>query len=198
MCGCATMRFLFHNHNQRLPDCARSRGVRRSRFWMREQAQSLIEVALIAPLLIFTLFYAFDFGYFFFVAASLSSSSRTAAEYSIQGLDSVSQTALPSGGPISSTASVSGLAVGDLPSLLNSTTTTSVEVCLSSVTNSTASCTMYGPSATLDKTDLDPEGFPLNRVDVTYTINPPIPLSAIGNFGLPTRFHRIVEMRAIN
>lgn len=167
-------------------------------FWLRQQAQSLVEVALLVPVFTFAMLYAVDFGYFFLVTASLTSSARVAAEYSIQGLDSVSQANLPAGGPITSNTSVSGMAIGDLSSLVSSSTTTSVEVCISSLTNTTASCTMYGPAATLNKPDVDPEGFPMNRVEVIYTINPPIPLSIVGNFGLPTKFHRVVEMRAIN
>lgn len=174
----------------------RGEGVRGG-FWRKDQAQSLIEVAVLVSALTLVLLYAVDFGYFYLVASSLSSSSRTAAEYSVQGFNSVSQASLPSGGPITSTTTVSGLAIGDLVSLASSATTTSVEVCMSSVTNNTASCTNYGANATLVATDLDPEGFPLNRVDVIYTIEPPIPLGIIGN-GIPTKFHRIVEMRTLN
>ena len=48
------------------------------------------------------------------VAANLASSTRVAAEYSSLGYSSPGQLQLPAAGPITTTTSVSALAVGDL------------------------------------------------------------------------------------
>src|ERR1700731_3804542 len=61
--------------------------------------QSLIEVAVFLPLLVLCAAYAVDFGYFFIVSANLTSSTRNAVEYSIQGYQSPGQAALPAAGP---------------------------------------------------------------------------------------------------
>lgn len=165
--------------------------------------QSLVETAVFLPILILLVAYAVDFGYFFIVAANLTSASRNAAEYSIQGFDSPAQSALPVAGPITTNTSVAALAVGDLSSLANSATTTTVEVCSKSVgtTNNLTNCSSYGPSGTVFAPAADPEAptFFLNRVDVTYTVQPPIPLSFFSYSLLPTmKFHRQVSMRAMD
>jgi len=41
--------------------------------------------------------------------------------------------------------------------------------------------------------------FKLNRVDIVYTISPPLPIHAFNmSFVPPATFHRTVEMREIN
>ena len=165
--------------------------------------QSLIETAIFLPILILLVAYAVDFGYFFIVAANLTSASRNAAEYSIQGFSSPAQSALPVAGPITTNTSVAALAVGDLSSLAASAMTTSVEVCskILGTTNNVTNCSSYGPAGTVFTPAADPEAptFLLNRVDVTYTVQPPIPLSFFSYSLLPTmKFHRQVSMRAMD
>ncbi len=168
--------------------------------------QSLLEVAIFLPLIVLLAAYAVDFGYFMIVCANLVSSSRNAAEYSIQGFQSPGQIALPSAGPVTSTASVSALALGDLSGLANSSTTTTVQVCSKSVgvTNNVTKCADYGPSSphntsTAAQTDPEAPTFYLNRVDLTYTIQPPIPLSFFSVSLLPNlSFHRYVSMRVMD
>lgn len=173
-------------------------------FWLKQQAQSLIEVALFVPIFTLLVCYAVDLGYFYLVAASLSSSARNAAEYSIQGNAATASSKLPSGGPVSTTTSVAALAVGDLASLFNSSVSTSVYVCSNSIVTGShpSRCASYGTTALSYAADADPESslFQLNRVDVVYTISPPIPLAFSGTSlnMIPTSFHRTVEMRAIN
>jgi Flp pilus assembly protein TadG len=173
-------------------------------FWTKEQGQSLMEVAILVPLFTLLVCYAVDFGYFYIVAASLSSSARNAAEYSIQGYSSASQSTLPAAGPISVATSVAALAMEDLSSFYNSSISTSVEICSDSVLTNTNSnrCASYGPSTLSYAADTDPENafFHLNRVDVVYTISPPIPLGFLGTSSsiVPSTFRRTVEMRAIN
>jgi Flp pilus assembly protein TadG len=179
----------------------RRRGFRLAR--LQDGGQSLIETAIFLPIFILLVAYAVDFGYFFIVAANLTSASRSAAEYSIQGHSSPAQSALPVAGPITTNTSVAALAVGDLSSLAASSTTTSVEVCskVLGTTNNLTNCAGYGPAGTVFTPAADPEAptFFLNRVDITYTVQPPIPLSFFSYPLLPTmKFHRQVSMRAVD
>ena len=116
-----------------------------------EGGQSLIETAIFLPILILLVAYAVDFGYFFIVAANLTSASRNAAEYSIQGHSSPAQSTLPIAGPITTNTSVAALAVGDLSNLAASATTTSVEVCskILGTTSNVTNCSSYGPAGTV-------------------------------------------------
>jgi hypothetical protein len=168
--------------------------------------QSLIEVALFLPLMVLCAAYAVDFGYFFIVSANLNSSTRNAVEYSIQGYESPGQATLPVAGPGSTTTSVTALALADLAGLANSATQAIVQVCSKSVgtTGKVTNCSSFGPipsSSTTTATQTDPEApiFLLNRVDVTYTVEPPIPLSFFSVSLLPSMsFHRSVAMRVMD
>ena len=190
---------LIHKARNRRPRNSKARGG----FWIKEQAQSLLEVAIFVPLLTLLVCYAVDLGYFYMVAAALSSSARNAAEYSIQGNASSAALQLPTAGPISTTTSVAALAVGDLSGFFNASVSTSVYVCSNSVVTSLhpSNCQSYGATTLSYTADTDPEStMQLNRVDVVYTISPPIPLGFAGTSLniIPTTFHRSVEMRAIN
>lgn len=184
-----------------------SSASRRDAHVSRDSGQSLLETALFLPVLILLVAYAIDFGYFFLVAANLVSSSRNAAEYSAEGYNSPGQLSLPAAGPITTYTSVAGLAVGDLSGLAAASTTTTVQVCSKEIgTNGTGAaqttqCSSYGPSGTSYTPAADPEAptFLLNRVDVTYTVQPPIPLSFFSVPLVPTlKFHRQVSMRALD
>lgn len=177
--------------------------LKRSRCGTEEAGQSLLETALFLPLLVLMIAYAVDFGYFFLVAANLTSSSRNATEYSIQGFQSPGQASLPPAGPMSGLTSVAALAVGDLSGLLSSSTTTTVQVCSKSigVTNNLTQCASYGPVGAIYIPVADPEAptFLLNRVDVTYTVQPPIPLNFFSYPLVPSlNFHRQVSMRVLD
>lgn len=168
-----------------------------------DDGQSLLEVALFLPLLVLLAFFAVDYGYFFIVAANLSSASRNAAEYSVQGFESPGQSSLAPAGPLTSATSVSALAVGDLSSLVSASTTTTVQVCSKAVgvNNNLTECSAYGPTADAYTPAADPEAptFLLNRVDVTYTVHPPIPLSFFSHALVPSlTFHRAVSMRVLD
>lgn len=175
----------------------------RGRKFADEGGQSLLETALFLPLLVVLAVFAVDFGYMFIVAANLSSASRTAAEYSVQGYETPGQATLPAAGPISTVTSVAALAVADLSGLVSASTTTTVQVCSKEigVTNNVAQCSSYGPAGTSYTPGTDPEAptFVLNRVDVTYTIQPPIPLSFFSHPLITSlKFHRQVSMRALD
>jgi len=68
-------------------------------------------------------------------------------------------------------------------------------------TGNLANCSSYGPAATTYVPAEDPEAphFVLQRVDVTYTVQPPIPMTFFKVSLLPQmQFHRQVSMRAMN
>lgn len=171
--------------------------------------QSLVETAAVLSAAALLIIYAVDFGYFFIVAANLTSSARNAAEYSIQGFQTPGQSSLPAAGPPSTSGTVGAIALADLGSLLNSSTVTAISVCSKGIGTSGnyVDCTSYttgsgskpfSPTSSL-ATQADPEAptFYLNRVDVTYTIQPPIPISVLGANLVPNlNFHRFVVMRA--
>lgn len=159
-------------------------------------------------LMVIVSLYSVDFGYFFIVAANLTSSSRSAAQFSIQGFQTPAEGALPTPGPPNTSGTVAALALADLGSLAKSATVTAVQVCSKSLGTSGdfVKCASYSyaggstPYTTTTSTDAqaDPEAptFYMNRVDVTYTVQPPIPLSVLGTSLLPSlNFHRFLVMR---
>ena len=162
-----------------------------------QDGQSLIEIALMIPIFTILVCYAVDFGFFFLAATSLNSAARNAMEFSIQGTSSPAQTAEPSA------SLVSNLAIASIGLSSASTSTVSVRVCSGAVgvnaSNNTTQCTTpaTGAGAVTGTPDIDPESpnFQLNRVDVVYTVTPPVPIPASV---FPTlTFHRMVEMRAM-
>jgi Flp pilus assembly protein TadG len=173
------------------------------RLFKDKSGQSLVEIAVMVPLFTLLMAFAVDFGYFFVAAADITSSARNAVQYSILGYEGPAQSAEPVAGPVSTTASVAALAMADLTSLTGSSTTTTVRVCTKAngVSSNLAVCTSYGPTGTVYTPAADPEAprFVLQRVDVTYTVQPPIPLSIFGQTLLPNlNFHRGVSMRSMD
>ena len=165
--------------------------------------QSLVEIAMIAPLLTLLVAYAVDFGYFFIVAATLTSAAKNSVQYSIQGGLSATQAHVPVAGPLTTTTSVSALAVSALSSLVNASTTATIQVCskANGTSGNSTVCSSYGPSGTSYTPDVDPEAprFFLQRVDITYTVKPPVPMSFFSVSLMPNlSFHRQVSMRAID
>ncbi len=153
--------------------------------------------------------YSVDYGYFFIVAANLTSAARNATEFSIQGYQSPGQQSLPTAGPPNTADTVAALALADLGGLAKSTTVTTITVCSKGLgtSNDYTKCATYNykggstpyTTTTSTATEADPEAptFYLNRVDVTYTVQPPIPISLFGLSLVPdTSFHRAVVMRA--
>jgi Flp pilus assembly protein TadG len=173
------------------------------------RGSSMIETALVMPALVLMLCFAVDIGYFFIVAANLVSAARTAALYSGQGFASPTQQLASPGtaGSLADTAGVAGLAGGDLSGLANMATKTFVEVCSKKIgTTSTGSgyvtqCSTY-PSGSLSYSpDQDPEsnnGMLTQRVDVVYTVTPPIPIDFFSFTMPPLTLHWQAEMRALD
>ena len=168
-----------------------------------EGGASLVELAAAMPIFMLLMAYAIDFGYFYLVAATITSSARNGAEYSVMGYEGPAQSSLAVPGPVSTTSSVAALAMADLASLANSSTTATIAVCskANGMSGNTPKCNSYGPSATGYTPATDPEApsFVLQRVDITYTIQPPVPLSFFKMSLLPNLiFHRQVSMRAMD
>jgi Flp pilus assembly protein TadG len=178
----------------------------RWRLWSCCSGQGLIETAAFLPVVLLMVAYAVDFGYFFVVAANILSSTRSAVEYSTQGYAAVGQGSLAPAGPTTSIQSVAALALGDLGGLLNSSSMTSVQVCskANGVTTTATDCSSYGPpvsysSATSPQIDPEAPIFYLNRVDVSYTLQPPVPMTFFSVSLLPSlSFHRHASMRVMD
>jgi Flp pilus assembly protein TadG len=185
------------------------------------RGQSLVETALMVPLMLIVVLNALNLGYFFFVTVNLAGATRTGAEYSVIGPGSPSTTNYPSAN--TGSLPVSALIYQDLTGAVWNAGNATIQVCsaglgtsgtpvrancvkcTSSATCSSATATA-GASATFVP-DPDPEAaFVLNRVDVQYSFPPLIPgspfnLILIGNLynagtGQYT-FYRHVEMRAM-
>ena len=167
----------------------------------------MIETALVLPILVLMLCFAVDIGYFFIVAANLVSSTRNAVLYSGQGYITPLEQ-LPSAGTagsLSDTAGVGGLAGGDLSGLANMSTKTKVQVCSKKIgvtatgTGFISKCSTF-PSESLNFVpDQDPEsnnGMLAHRVDVIYTVTPPIPVDFFTFTMPPLTVHWMAEMRA--
>ncbi len=176
---------------------------------VNQSGSSLVETALVVPVLVLILCFAIDIGYFFIVAANLVSASRNAVLYSSQGFVSPGQLSLPSAGSgaLSDTAGVAGLAGGDLVGLANMATKTNVQVCskkLGITQTSSGYVTNCGtfPSGSLNfAPDQDPEsnyGMLTQRVDVVYTVSPPIPVDFFLFSMPPLTIHWQAEMRALD
>ncbi len=174
------------------------------------RGSSLIETALVMPVLVLMLCFAIDIRYFFIVAANLVSSSRNSVLYSGQGFITPGQQPLPSAGTAGSltdTAGVAGLAGGDLSGLANMSTGTTVLVCSKRIGVTQTSngyitnCSTF-PTGSLTYTpDQDPEsnnGMLTQRVDVVYTVTPPIPIDFFSFTMPPLTVHWQAEMRALD
>jgi len=166
------------------------------------EGQSLIEAALLLPLLITIAFNAINIGYFFYVYLNLATAPRQGAEYSIQGAATTQESKLPSADDVST------LVYEDVTGAIPSSANTPMRVCTlaSGLSGSGASqvpnCNSYGVGAgTFSVLQADPEApfLVLNRVDIQYRVAPLIPGGAFNLIMPPSlTFHRLVYMRAEN
>jgi len=162
--------------------------------------QSLIEAALILPLLIMLAFNAINVGYFFCVCLNLTTASRMGVGYSASGTSSVLQAAVPSA------STVSSLVYENLTGTLPSAVHTPIRVCTlalgltGSGSSQIPNCASYGAHpGTFASLQPDPEApyLLLHSVDVEYAPTPLIPGSAFNLFGSSLVFHRTTIMRAM-
>jgi hypothetical protein len=199
--------------------------IRRFAVARRSAGQSMVETALLLPLLLLIVLNAVNFGYFLVVALNLAAAPRSGVEYSIQGFETPATLALPPPGPPATVTSVSYLTYQDLTGAVSSPTGASLQVCskILGLTNAglatqkakCSACTGTSCAAATTGSpapDADPESpsFVLHRVDVTYSFSPIIPGTPFGIALLPTSicttsgstvtctFHRQVSMRAMD
>lgn len=164
---------------------------------------SLIETAILLPILCAIVFNAVNFGYFWFVALTLSAAPRLGVEYSTQGGAALTSSTVPT------TSLVDALVSDNLTNALGATTSNAaVRVCSSTssagvdTTSHIAGCDSFGMAYSFSANTADPEAasfpFVLNRVDVAYTVTPIIP-GTVFNVVLPSNltFHRQVSMRSL-
>ena len=165
-----------------------------------ERGQSLLETAIMIPLLLSLAFNAINLGYFWFMVLTLSAIPRHGAQYASQGGSALTTTSAPS------TTDVSNLVYENLAGAIGaSTSNASVQVCSVSKgvdpTTHVTQCDTFGPSASFPSAPpADPEQpyFALNRVYVAYTVRPIIPGTVFGVL-LPANmtFYRQVAMRSL-
>src|SRR5215467_3493409 len=166
----------------------------------RDEGQSLLETAVVMPLLLGIAFNIINLGYFWFTILTMSAAPRVGVEFSAQGGMSISTMTPPSAGVVST------LVYDNMTHAINGSTSsnTAVRVCSSAVgvdsgTGKTL-CTSFGPGFSFPANTVDPEQpvFVLNRVDVGYTVTPLIP-DTVFNVVLPSnlKFQRHVSMRSL-
>lgn len=164
--------------------------------WMKStRGQSLVETAIMLPLLIFLVLNVVNLAYFFFVAVNLMGAARSSTLYSIQGSYTPwasSQAAAGSSDCSTTPNTVTCLIFQDLTGALSNPTTATVRVCSSSNTNASGTgttgsgstqtslcetCTSSGcnaPAAGSPLPPSDPEApyFVANQVMISYQFTP--------------------------
>ena len=96
------------------------------------RGQSLVETALMLPILIMLVLNVVNLGYFFVVAVNLTGAARTATLYAIEGGATPAAGSLPSSGgsvPATNMSSVTYLVYQDLTGSLANPTGVTVQVC---------------------------------------------------------------------
>ncbi|MCU1309699.1 MAG: TadE family protein [Candidatus Angelobacter sp.] len=163
------------------------------------RGQSLVETAVMLPLLLMALLNAVNFGYYFFVTLNLTATARNAATYSIQGPSTPVASVFPFAGPANGTtfgnSTVTYLAQQDMTGALWNPTAASVQVCSQTnldgsnsgingtgssartncITCSGTTCGAVTTGSPIPNADPEAPTFVLNRVDVTYVFPPIIP-----------------------
>lgn len=162
------------------------------------RGQSLVETALMLPLLIMIVLNVVNLGYFFLVAINLTGSARTATIYSIEGSSTPAASQLPGSGgasPTTSLLSVTYLAFQDMTGALWNPTGASVQVCspiningsnsgvngtgnaqkANCETCTSSGCSTAGTGSPAPSADPEAPTFVLNQVRISYTFNTLIP-----------------------
>src|SRR5215467_13561520 len=99
------------------------------------RGQSLVETALMLPLLLVLILNVVNLGYFFLVAINLTGSARISTLYSIMGSATPSSSQLPPPGSSSNLLSVTYLAYQDMTGALWNPTGASVQICSPIITS---------------------------------------------------------------
>jgi len=188
---------------------------------MGSRGQSLVETALVMPLLLLIVLNAINFGYYFLVALNIAASPRSGVEYSILGFSTPATLTLADAAPSGTTTTVSYLTYQDMTGALWNPGGANVQVCTKKLGFAGAgtskcvqcpagSCGSVNTGSPTPDPDPEPTAFVLQRVDVTYSFPPLIPGTPFGIALLPTSvcstsggsvtctFHRQVSMRSMD
>lgn len=155
----------------------------------RESGQSLIEFALLLPLIFLLIVNAVNFGGFLYAWITIANAARAGAEYSLMGGAMAQSPGTPTA------AQVSTLVTQDTASLPNQASL-QIRVC----TNNNGTIACVGPGSSATPADPEPTTYVLTTVDVDYTYQPFIPLWSFPALGIhatlpPTAIHRKAVMR---
>ncbi len=174
-------------------------GIPKSR--RSSRGQSLVETALMLPLLLLLVCNVVNLGYFFLVIVNLTGASRSSALYSIEGsYTPYAQQEAPSGTTSSSILTTPGTVAytvyQDLNGAVWNPTGSTVRVCTQMNINSgtgsgvngagssqvancetctSAGCGTAGVGSPAPNADPEAPSFVLNQIDITYTFNTLIP-----------------------
>lgn len=192
------------------------------------RGQSLVETALVLPLLLLIVLNVVNFGYFFWVTLNLTAASRTATLYAVMGSSTPAAAELPPPGSPTNVQSVSYLSVQDMTGPLADPSSASVQICSpininssnsgvnnpgtasqksNCVTCTGSSCGAVNTGSPVPSADPEAPNFVLNRVDIVYTFQPLIPgtpfnlalrAAAMCNATGTCTFARHAEMRSMN
>jgi Flp pilus assembly protein TadG len=188
------LRFLFRTMSQRrMLQQFLSKWVSRS----AARGQSLLEFALIFPLLFLLIVNVVNFGTFMYAWITVSSAARAGCQYWITGGSTVYGPSTPTA------AQVTAVITKEIAALKNRSSLT-VEVCTKNKSSGTAVVTCsgtYGAITPVD--DAEPTSFVSATVDVAYTYQPAIPLWTFSSLNIhatipTTTIHRRAVMRLMN
>ncbi len=166
----------------------------------RREGQGLIEAAVLIPFLLVITFNAINLGYFFFVYLNLATAPRQGAQYSILG-SVTTVNVLPTAD------AVHQLLNDDISGAIAAASGSPARVCTLALGTSTPHDATQVPLCQTHNAGSDPftavqpdpeaPALVLNRVDIAYTVTPPIAGGAF-NLIMPSSltFHRLVYMRA--
>lgn len=130
-----------------------------------ESGQSLIEFALLFPLIFLLIVNAVNFGGFLYAWITVANAARAGAEYSLMGGAMANAPSTPSA------TQISALVTQDMVSLPNQA---SLQVRVCTKNNTVVTCVGTGTST--PPADPEPTLYVLTTVEVTYTYQPFIPL----------------------
>ena len=156
-----------------------------------QRGQSLVEFALLVPLLFLLIANAVNFGSFLFAWITVANAARGGTQYWVLASAAIGTPAA------ASPAQVSALVTQDISSLL-ARSSLIVRVCKNN--NTVVTCT--GTGLSVPPADPEPLTFVSATVDVTYIWQPPIPLWNFNQLAIhatlpPTTIHRRAVMRML-
>jgi len=153
--------------------------------------QSLVEFALILPLIFLLVLNAVNFGGFLFAWITIANGARAGTDYMTMSTASMGQPAAPTA------AQVTTLVTSDISSLMNRSSLV-VRVC----TNNNGTITCTGGGSQTPPADPEPSHYVLGSVDVTYTYVPFLSAWDFSKLGIhltlpATKIHQRAVMRML-